>query len=673
MDLYLDVHGKRIWMAAKWRQDLPALAEAIPGAGFTDTENARAWAKDTMGLGVGQGGAVKGAFTFPLSYRTCMDIRAQFQGERIVIMPGLRDWAWNERNRREDLAAIMEMEDHPLPVLEKEYPRLAAALHNRSFQAVGVAYAVRARSCIIGDQPGLGKTLQAAAALIEAQTTGPILVLAPSAAATITWPDEFDDWFPHEVYFAIDGSKERRAEGLDEFLEEARAHPDERTWCFANFEMLQPERVLQEHSVHKNGKPETVRTWVTGTEPRFPQLRAEPWAGIIVDESHRILPTKSSLADKQSLIRRGVQRLPTKRDPMKMALSGTPMKGNPLNLWGALHWLFPEQYTGYWSYVNRWFEIGEKSVGADEVVNEVLGLDAEVEKQFGEEIDAIMIRRTKAEVAPFLPAKVYAGTRMDPDDESSPVGIWLDMGSKQKAAYDSMVADAVAHLDSGELMAAGVLAEMTRCRQMSSAYGDVEHVLQWSKYETGMFEEWVAKFRPSLPSNKWDWVEEFLHERGIWRPKDAWGESKVVIASWQTPLLKLMHAELTKYKIPAHILHGGTSNAARRQAKTEFQAPGGPRVFLLNTIAGGVSLTLDAADDMIVLDETWVPDDQEQVEDRIHRIGRPDHQATYWYVRSRGTIEEHIARVTTGKDDIQKRLMDGRRGVDYAKRLLTGG
>ena len=97
-------------------------------------------------------------------------------------------------------------------------------------------------------------------------------------------------------------------------------------------------------------------------------------------------------------------------------------------------------------------------------------------------------------------------------------------------------------------------------------------------------------------------------------------------------------------------------------------------MFFLNTFAGGVSLTLDAADDMVILDETWVPDDQEQLEDRIHRISRGETRspATYWYVRTRGTIEEHIARTTLGKDTIQKRLMDGRRGVALARQLLIG-
>jgi SNF2 family DNA or RNA helicase len=249
------------------------------------------------------------------------------------------------------------------------------------------------------------------------------------------------------------------------------------------------------------------------------------------------------------------------------------------------------------------------------------------------------------------------------------------MEPRQAKAYEEMTRDAVARLESGELTAIGVLAEMTRQKQFACSHGDVTRVLTKIPGNEQGLKEWSDTFKPGLPSNKWNWIVEFLDERGIAKPADAWGDGKVVIGSWQTSLLNVLKAQLDRLHIPALIITGQTKNAERAVAKRKFQAKGGPRVFLLNTYAGGVSLTLDAADDMIVLDETWVPDDQEQLEDRIHRISRGERRApaTYWYLRSRGTIDEHIAETTDTKDRIQKKLMDGRRGVDFAKQLLTGG
>lgn len=693
MEIHLEANGTRIWMACRWRGDIPDRAKTIPGQGFVTAKRPTQWGRSVTR----EQFAPKGVWSFPLNLRTCHDLRAEFGKDcKIVIHPRLSEWAWQERRKREDLWKIARAEDWPTPILDREFPDLAEAVHNRPFQAVGIEFARRARRSINADQPGLGKTLQSAATAVELGLTGPILVLAPAAASAVTWPDEFDAWLPGEPYMVIDGDKTKRGKQLGDFKEMSEKY--KRSWCFVNFESLQLDRwsiswtPLDGDKIGDKFIPyydeeagafvpyydaqdriRIIRTSERADEPRFPALFETLWSGAIVDEAHRILPTRSSEARKQSMIRAGAGKLQVRPDGLKMALSGTPMKGNPLNLWGILNWLYPEQYQGYWAFVDRWFTVVDEQVGQDDTVKDIVGLRDSTAIEFGEEIDAVMIRRTKAEVAPQLPPKVYAGTRLDRKDKHSPVGIWLDMDPRQAKAYHQMVDDAVSHLESGNLMATGVLAEMTRCKQMASAFGDVESVERRAKGLTVW--EWVDTFSPRFPSNKWDWIEEFLHERGVWRPKEAWGDNKIVIASWQTNLLKLFRSRTEKYGIPSLILTGEQNTTQRRDAKAQFQAPGGPRVFFLNTMAGGVSLTLDAADDMIICDETWVPDEQEQLEDRIHRISRTGDRppATYWYLRSRGTIEEHIAQVNVEKDNLQKALMDGRRGVSFAKRLLTGG
>lgn len=90
----------------------------------------------------------------------------------------------------------------------------------------------------------------------------------------------------------------------------------------------------------------------------------------------------------------------------------------------------------------------------------------------------------------------------------------------------------------------------------------------------------------------------------------------------------------------------------------------------MNTKAGGVSLTLDAADDVIIVDSTYSSDDQEQVEDRAHRISRM-HNVTVWNLASRGTIDETIAKYTLKHEISIKKILDGERGIEYAKLLLT--
>src|SRR3546814_6541700 len=97
-----------------------------------------------------------------------------------------------------------------------------------------------------------------------------------------------------------------------------------------------------------------------------------------------------------------------------------------------------------------------------------------------------------------------------------------------------------------------------------------------------------------------------------------------------------MEAEFRKLKGPTLKITGGVSPKKRLAAQNTFQAVGGPRIMLINTMAGGVAIDLDQhCDELFFMDETFIPDDQEQVEDRIHRVSRI-HRVTIHYLYARG-------------------------------------
>lgn len=91
-----------------------------------------------------------------------------------------------------------------------------------------------------------------------------------------------------------------------------------------------------------------------------------------------------------------------------------------------------------------------------------------------------------------------------------------------------------------------------------------------------------------------------------------------------------------------------------------FQAEGGPRVLVMTTQTGGVSITLDRADSCIFIDETWLASEMEQAEDRLHRASRM-HNVTVYTVRTRGSIDEYIFEVVYEKGATAEEIMDGRR------------
>ena len=197
-----------------------------------------------------------------------------------------------------------------------------------------------------------------------------------------------------------------------------------------------------------------------------------------------------------------------------------------------------------------------------------------------------------------------------------------------------------------------MLAERTRLLQLSTSGGDWDDVAE--------------NFVPTLPSPKFDWIIEKLAELGI---PDEDNENRIILSSHRTALLKLFSSELRKLGINNFLLTGETSDKERQRITADFQSENpSARVFLLNAKAGGVALTLDMADDLVLIDQSTIPDEDEQVEDRAHRTSRM-HQLTIHILCMLDTIEEEVAWVAAARESTQKYILDGSRGVSYARNV----
>ena len=83
----------------------------------------------------------------------------------------------------------------------------------------------------------------------------------------------------------------------------------------------------------------------------------------------------------------------------------------------------------------------------------------------------------------------------------------------------------------------------------------------------------------------------------------------------------------------------------------------------------GVGITLDAADDLIMFDLPYDPDMIEQIEDRVHRASR-NHQVVIWNLLAIGTIDQAVAQKVSKRYQTTRESMDGRRGIDFEKKIL---
>ncbi len=659
--------GSRILVTTPYDPDLVALMKQMPGAKYE---------------------ADKKAWSYPRNWATCLRTRklSAASGRPLKIRDvRLMEWARKEKERQSSIVDLSDI--HSVVPLQNVDEELFSAMSSRPFQTIGAKFITQQKSVLLADDPGLGKTLQTIAAFMEAGINGPILVVTNKSSQQITWPNELRRWAPEDGVFVFDADVKARDRGpMIESLFREHEGQEGRTWVIAN-----PYWIRMRAETNEYGKYIYSTTGVKMLSAEVPEFFKHEWAGIVADESHETLATNTGNAKKWSQQRQGLGALKVMDGGLKISISGTPMRGKPENMFGQLSWLRPDEYTSFWNWAKEHFNIIEDTVRVKGgAVQETMGVgELRDEEAFYKALSTILIRRSKGQVAADLPPKQYGGAPLH--EHSDVVGVWLPMEGAQQKAYDRMLKESTLLDGNLELSAVGILAETTRLKQLATASGRLEEIQQ-VMYETDesgddardergrkkplrgengeKMHELVTVLRSTTPSNKFDWLVNFLDERDLLGGRP--GTGKVIIASQFRQVIDLFRIELLlKYNTDSFVITGATSAAQRAESQKRFQEdPDSLRLFFLQSVAGGTSLTLDQADDVIILDEMWNPDVQEQIEDRAHRLSRTDHNVTVWYVRSLGSIEEHIGSTVAERNNTCKGIMDGQRGIDFRKKLL---
>jgi SNF2 family DNA or RNA helicase len=624
-----------------WGGNGPEYAKSIAGASWLNS--AKRW-------------------TYPLDLQVCRDFRSTF-GNNLEIGPELWLWAEAAKGHENAMANLATQNDAELLRVGTAAPRLAEALSSRTYQRVGAAFISSGKNVLIADQPGLGKTLETLAGLIEINARR-VIIFAPKTALRSVWEREIKRWVPAARVSVVTGTKQARQKIIDKFWESYQAPGDEgiQHFLICNTEMVRIKTICEcprDKCDGKSDKCPSLDLHNSYDAPVFPELFETFWDAIVCDESHL------ALLGRKTQVRKGFTAL---QSAHRIAISGTPYRGKLEKFWGVLNWLNPDVFTSYWKWAKSYFEVTPGQFGGMEIGN----IMPHKQDAYDTMLKPYVLRRTKSEVAKDLPAKMYAGTPLDPFEPESTVGVWLEMDLEQNKIYHQMKQEALAHIDGGELTANGILAELIRLKQFASCSWRFEEFEKTKKVEdpitgeTKVITYTVDLPIPKMPSNKFDWLLEFVEER------QGTG-SKVVIASQYTAIINLFAKEMAAAGHANYVLTGETKDKDRARIIAQFQDPNDPvQVFFINTMAGGVAVTLDQADELVFIDETYIPDDQEQVEDRIHRVSRM-HNVTIYYLRSLGTVEETICRVTGAREAVIRRRLDGTRGVEIARKLVGAG
>lgn len=607
-------------------QSFLSLKEAIPGSYFRERDE---------------------IWSVPLDLSVCHLLRERF-GNRLVIGPLLTAWAIAEKAKRANAEETLAAADAELTRLPDLAPELVAAMETRRYQRAGIRFIADAMGrdgrlrALEADTVGLGKTLQALGAVLEAGLTGPFLVVCPKTAVESTWAREVKRWLPRDEVVTLPEGKAKRENILNSLVTRAHTSSDDmqgisldRTWVIVHPYAVRTQTwfICQECGDKTKYKAGPVPELDCGHEKDrrtkiehdhgFPQLFGIDWGAVIADESDQIL---IRLTGTPNLQRRGMEMLRDLVPPggLRLAMSGTPFRSKPHQIWSTLNWLDPVRWSGKWRFIQQFWQTGGYS--GYEIVQD--GFIEDRKEMLDDELKDVMIRRTREEVRGDLPAKLYP-SNVNPETTGLTEGIYLPMNTRQAKLYAEMVKTGAATFEGGRLDTLGTLSEMTRLKQLASSEGTFDGF----------------EYRPSAAGNKWEWIVEFLQELGF-PDKPA---TKLVIASQFTGLLNAFGSGVRsefKGKVQQAMITGEVTGPKRVATVDRFEDPDDPLSLLwINTIAGGSSITLDAADIMVVLDETYVADEQEQLEGRIDNR-KPERKIvprSYYYLRSEGSIEEHIA------------------------------
>lgn len=549
----------------------------------------------------------------PLDLISAKLLRERF-GRGLELGDEIKEWGRTEVAKGRKLNAIVAADDVPIEelVVGLKLPELAQWF--RPYQRADVSI-LGTTSILNLNEPRLGKTTETIAAVYEAGLeNGPQLIIAPQKSLDTVWRMEIERWTGDRVY-VLSGETPKDERVMPDEV------PEDNFWYITTADMLRRQ------------------------QDRFMKVR---WNTFTIDEYHKTgLLTASGVNDpkKNSQLVLATRKIDAQR---RFALSGTPIGGKPIKLWSGLNFIAPDVFTSKWRWAETWLEVetddhGYKSIG---------GIRKDKQDQFYGAHAKYIVRRLREEVLPQLPPKQN-------------IPVWCDMPAKQRKQYDTFADDLEVRIDDHRVAATNVLTEYTRLKQFAGAYCGVRVVGQ-DEEGNHEIEVW-----PEGPSGKLPYLVERLIEVGI-DPEDPQGQAQAIVASQSIRFAEWYASELEGIGIKCVLLTGKTSKKQSELAQRVFKADNdneGYRVCVMVTTMG-VGITMDNVESVHLMDETWNPDDQEQLTDRAVNTTR-NHQVNVFTYRSKGTVEEYIYSVNATKEVTNRDMLDYRR-VAFKQRQKGG-
>ncbi|MDR1401817.1 MAG: DEAD/DEAH box helicase [Puniceicoccales bacterium] len=295
----------------------------------------------------------------------------------------------------------------------------------------------------------------------------------------------------------------------------------------------------------------------------------------------------------------------------RIAITGTPIENNLMDIWSIFKFLMPGFFCGYRQF--------QENIGFQDFRD-----------NFKKQISTFTIRRTKQSVAIELPKR-------------NELELLCRMNCSQGLAYNAIRNGLKLKLldlaTPGKGTHMNVLTAIMRLRQAACAQFVLPAPLRHDN---------------SRDSQKIDILLIKLENIA------AEGKKAIVFSQF------LSFLEEIKNRVAANIpmakvysLTGATVN--RKTLVEDFQSAKGSAVMLISLKAGGVGITLHAAEYVFLMEPWWNPAVEEQAIARIHRIGQKNITTVYRLI-SKESIEERMREIQVSKNELFNEFI--KTGVD---------
>lgn len=447
----------------------------------------------------------------------------------------------------------------------------------RSYQRDGVQWLLKMREYGLGaclaDDMGLGKTIQTIAYMDMTKTVyqeKPFLIICPTSLVT-NWVQELEKFASNLSIYVHEGKPvERRARWKEAYL--------------------RSDIILCSY-------PLAVRDM--GIIQGFQYLC------LVLDEAQRV-------KNVQTKIRNAIRKITSTHI---IALSGTPVENDPMELWSIIDLLNP----GYLKDQD-WFQ--SKFLQRDNDEGEKL-------KQLKALVNPFLLRRKKEQFAEELelPEKrLYQHT--------------VPLTDEQKVLYEAVVNDLLEEY-----------LELSVVEKRSRVFKAITKLKQICNHPAHYLKE------PSIHhmtgrSGKWDLCIDLLEKN--WRA----GKRTLIFTQYRylgNLLQQFIHQH---WNVNVPFFHGQLSVSKRKELVDKFQKEQTDPFLLISLRAGGVGLNLTAATEVIHFDRWWNPAVENQATDRVYRIGQKRAVTVHTFL-TEGTIEEKLNQLIGEKLSLQDALLNG--------------